>query len=206
MQPIKFFGSKQSQKWWRFSNFAPLPIVVDNVRYLTSEHYFQAAKFLNSDSEYAETIRDAKTPLEAKRLGKSRKHPIDPRWDKEMSNGRLFKDLIMMKALRAKADQHPEFVADLLSTEDAEIIENSPYDSYWGSGKSGGGKNMLGKLLMELRGELISTSSVDNVEKKQSHKGDDMKDLQCVATTKKGSRCLKKRKDGLEYCSIHNPH
>jgi predicted NAD-dependent protein-ADP-ribosyltransferase YbiA (DUF1768 family) len=38
-----------------------------------------------------------------------------------------------------------------LETYDEELIEDSPYDSYWGIGPSGNGKNMLGKILMETR-------------------------------------------------------
>ena len=60
----------------------------------------------------------------------------------------------MRTALLSKALQHPKFVKDLLATEKAEIIEAAPRDYYWGEGAKKTGKNMLGKLLMELRAKL----------------------------------------------------
>ena len=41
-----------------------------------------------------------------------------------------------------------------MGTNNKILIENSPYDSYWGIGITHDGKNMLGKLLMEVRFEL----------------------------------------------------
>ena len=32
-------------------------------------------------------------------------------------------------------------------------------DAFWGTGKNGNGKNMLGKLLMEVRQELLSNNT-----------------------------------------------
>ena len=37
---------------------------------------------------------------------------------------------------------------------DAEIIEHTSKDSYWGDGGDGSGRNMLGKTLMLVREEL----------------------------------------------------
>ena len=37
---------------------------------------------------------------------------------------------------------------------DAEIVEDSPTDSYWGAGAHGGGRNRLGQILMSVRDEL----------------------------------------------------
>jgi len=41
-----------------------------------------------------------------------------------------------------------------MDTADAALIETSNMDAFWGTGKKGIGKNMLGKLLMEVRDEL----------------------------------------------------
>src|SRR5690349_13053552 len=104
--PIRFFGHDETKPWWRFSNFALMEVVIDNVTYMTTEHYFQAAKFFKTDPEYSEEITNAATPKKAKDLGKSRKHPIDPEWE-------TIKDDVMRIALWSKAFQHPEFVKDL---------------------------------------------------------------------------------------------
>lgn len=60
----------------------------------------------------------------------------------------------MRQVLNAKFKQHPDLAEKLLSTGDAILIEASPTDAFWGIGKKGDGKNMLGVLLMELRKEL----------------------------------------------------
>ena len=46
------------------------------------------------------------------------------------------------------------FMKYLLDTKDAELVENSPIDSYWGRGKDWNGENKLGKMLMKLREEI----------------------------------------------------
>lgn len=53
--------------------------------------------------------------------------------------------------MKTKFDQHPELKGKLMATGEAEIIEDSKTDAFWGIGKKGTGKNMLGKMLMELR-------------------------------------------------------
>ena len=62
----------------------------------------------------------------------------------------------MYKALLAKFTQHSYLRKLLLETKERDLIEHSPYDSYWGDGGDGTGKNRLGILLMRLRHELRS--------------------------------------------------
>lgn len=64
----------------------------------------------------------------------------------------------MYDALILKAKQHPEFKEKLLESGDREIIEDSPYDYYWGCGENGTGKNRLGKMLMKLRNQIKGES------------------------------------------------
>lgn len=62
----------------------------------------------------------------------------------------------MRRVLRLKFDRNerrPLWEA-LLDTGDAVLIEDSKTDAFWGIGKKGNGKNMLGRLLMELRDQL----------------------------------------------------
>ena len=42
----------------------------------------------------------------------------------------------------------------LLSTGDAVLVERTWRDAFWGDGGNGKGKNMLGRVLMEVRSEL----------------------------------------------------
>ncbi len=62
----------------------------------------------------------------------------------------------MREALKAKFTQNEDLKNILLETGDAILVEHTENDNYWGDGGDGNGKNMLGKLLMELREELRS--------------------------------------------------
>src|SRR5256885_2195373 len=90
-QPI--FYPVLNEAYGEFSNFSPHPITMDGRVWSTSEHYFQAQKFVGTDHE--ETIRKAKSPMIAARLGRSRAHPLRVDWE-------IVKDDIMRESLRAK--------------------------------------------------------------------------------------------------------
>ena len=132
-------------EYGEFSNFALYPIKLDGRVWPTSEHYFQAQKF--KDNKLRERVRKAKTPGEAARLGRSRKNPLRRDWDSARLN-------VMRKAVRAKFQQYEHLAALLLSTGDAKLVEHTENDNFWGDGGDGSGKNWLGRILMEIRGEL----------------------------------------------------
>jgi N-glycosidase YbiA len=60
----------------------------------------------------------------------------------------------MRKAVLAKFTQHPQLQQLLLSTGDTMIVEHTGNDDYWGDGGDGRGKNMLGRILMDIRTQL----------------------------------------------------
>src|SRR5262245_55405732 len=128
-----------------FSNFAPYPIKLKGKGWPTSEHYFQAQKF--AGTEHEEAIRQAKSPMIAARMGRDRSKPLRADWE-------AVKDDLMREAVRAKFAQHADLREILLATGDAVIVEHTDNDAYWGDGGDGSGKNMLGKILMEVRAEL----------------------------------------------------
>jgi len=136
---------RTGEPYGELSNFAASPILLQGRQWPTTEHYFQAQKF--PGTEYEETIRLAKSPMIAARLGRSRAHPLRPEWEQ-------VKDGIMREALVAKFTQHPKLKSLLLSTGDAELVEHTKNDSYWADGGDGTGKNRLGQLLMELRAKF----------------------------------------------------
>ena len=127
------------------SNFAACPITLKGKLWPTTEHYFQAQKF--AGTEHEEAIRQAKSPMVAARMGRSRKRPLRPDWES-------VKDDVMREALHAKFTQHPDLRAALLATGDAPLVEHKARDRYWADGGDGSGQNRLGVLLMALRGEL----------------------------------------------------
>lgn len=57
------------------SNFCPCLFELDGYVWRSAEHYFQAMKFVNTDRDYFQVVRDASSPAKAAALGRSRKHP-----------------------------------------------------------------------------------------------------------------------------------
>ncbi|HEY6330074.1 MAG TPA: NADAR family protein [Blastocatellia bacterium] len=130
------------------SNFSRHRIIIDGLSWPTVEHYFQAMKFPD-DPARQERIRRARTPKDAKAIAWEQEATPRPDWDE-------FRNEVMLAALRAKFAQHPTLRAALLETAYQELIENSPRDTYWGDGGDGTGKNVLGRLLAQVRGEILS--------------------------------------------------
>jgi N-glycosidase YbiA len=138
---IKFYRIKEPHGY--MSNFYRAKIFLDDKWWETTEHYYQAMKTRNP--EQREQVRSAKTPQEAREIGQTVE--LHAMFD-------VLKDSVMKDCVMAKFVQHPDLKEKLLSTGDEELIEDSPVDWYWGCGKDGTGKNMLGKVLMEIRTAL----------------------------------------------------
>jgi len=130
------------------TNFSCHAITIDGKTYATSEHYFQAAKFFETDSKWAEKVRKAKHPSDAFRMGKDKTHLIHPRWDK----GEAIRH--MRIALTAKLEQHDVIRKQLLDTGKMKIVERADWDAIWGDGPKQNGKNQLGRLWMSIRKKL----------------------------------------------------
>lgn len=134
-----------TEPYGEFSNFAGYPIQLDGKRWPTSEHYCQAMKF--QDAAHQEDIRQEKSPMRAARMGRDRKRPLRKDWES-------VKDSIMRKAVVCKFTQHDDLRELLLSTGEAKLVEHTTNDAYWGDGGDGSGKNMLGRILVEVREQL----------------------------------------------------
>jgi ribA/ribD-fused uncharacterized protein len=140
---IRFYSV--SDEYGCFSNFAAYPIRLKGRVWPTSEHYFQAQKF--AEPAQQEEIRKAKSPMLAARMGRSRKRKLRREWESMKVN-------VMREAVLAKFTQHDDLRDILLSTADAKIVEHTANDSYWGDGGDGSGRNMLGRILAEVREKL----------------------------------------------------
>jgi hypothetical protein len=137
---IKFYKIKEP--FGAFSNFSRHIFKLDGYTWKTTEHYFQAQKYIGTAR--FEMIANAVSPREAADLGRDRSIPLRKDWE-------AVKDDVMRKCVLAKFSTYPELKALLVGTGNEEIIEDSPIDYYWGCGSQGTGKNMLGKILMETR-------------------------------------------------------
>lgn len=176
---IQFYDQKDA--YYEFSNFYgwkknhKMKLVINNKTWPTTEHYFQAQKFNVPDSprhqEYIELISKADTPTKAFYLGCQKQlsgYQVNFKLNKDdvltlKSIIDEYKDLkirpdwdtikvdVMKTALLAKFSTNDNLKQLLLDTDNEDIVENSPRDSFWGIGKDGKGVNMLGKLLMDVR-------------------------------------------------------
>ncbi len=155
------FFARDRKAFGFLSHFHPSPIQLDNKLWPTVEHFFQAQK--SDDPAYREAIHAAPSPAIAKRLAAHpnahplvsndswfRKHSVMPRPDWFQVNLQ-----VMRRGDLAKFVQHPDLRASLLATQEAELIEDSPWDRFWGTGKDAKGLNWAGKILMEIRKSLV---------------------------------------------------
>ncbi len=139
-----YFYSTRENPYGCFSNFSQHGFELDGAWWATSEHYFQAQKFVDTDRPWFDKIREVKTPKEAAKMGRDRSHPLRSDWER-------VKDEIMQQAVLQKFKTHADIREILLATGDELIVENAPSDYYWGCGKDGSGKNRLGEILMAVR-------------------------------------------------------
>src|SRR5271170_310909 len=151
MHAIHFYSA--SGEYGCFSNFSPHSIRLKGKTWPTSEHYFQAQKFVGSPDE--EEVRAAKSPMIAARMGRSRKRPLRRDWES-------VKDTIMHEAVLAKFTQHDDLREILLGTGEAVLVEHTENDSYWGDGGDGSGRNRLGAILMSVRDQLRHGDILNN--------------------------------------------
>lgn len=126
------------------SNFYKEPVEWEGITYPTVEHAFQAAK--NFDRKYREQVRDAKTPGDAKKLGRAT--TLRPDWE-------AIKLDVMTILVTRKFTSNAKLAMRLVKTSGHELVEGNDWgDTVWGV-VNGEGTNLLGKILMTVRDELI---------------------------------------------------
>lgn len=141
---IRFY--RATGDWGFLSNLYRSPVEVDGRRFPTAEHAYQFAKPI--DPAVAEWIMAAPKPhLVAVAAHGLLSFDVRPDWT-------TFKVERMRQVLLAKFLQHDDLALKLKRTAPLELVEESKTDAFWGIGKNGRGKNMLGTLLMEIRAEL----------------------------------------------------
>jgi ribA/ribD-fused uncharacterized protein len=140
---LDFYSVKNN--YGEFSNFALFPILIDDVLWASSEHYYQAQKFL--DPLLKERVRLASTPFLAAQIGRDPALPMRKNWNE-------IKDGVMLLALRAKFSQYPILQDLLRSTNKAHIYEHTKNDCYWADCYDRTGLNKLGEQLMQIREEI----------------------------------------------------
>jgi ribA/ribD-fused uncharacterized protein len=143
---------KTNEPFGGLSNMAPgYPVEVAGVRIRTSEALYQACRFPHRP-EVQKLIIDQTSPMTAKMLSKPYVGDSRPDWD-------AVRIPIMKWCLRVKLAQNWEKFGELLlTTGQSPIVEDSRKDDFWGALRdidgSLRGRNVLGRLLMELRERL----------------------------------------------------
>ena len=136
------------EQWYDcLSNFSANAVEIDGVVYPTAEHAYHAAKC--SDPKGKAAILAARSPKLVKVVSN------ETFASARRKNWSDVKVEVMESILRAKLAQHDEVREALLKSGDAEIAEDSPEDYFWVRGKDSSDQNMLGKLWMKLRAELV---------------------------------------------------
>jgi ribA/ribD-fused uncharacterized protein len=138
------FNSHRNIETGYLSNFYNSEFSIDNKVYRTTEHYFQAAKFFETNPDIAEKIRLTKDPMYAKKIAKDNYLFKQSNWEEVRYD-------IMKQCLIEKFNQNVVIKKKLLSTGDAILVEHTQKDDVWGDGGDGSGLNLLGKCLMEVR-------------------------------------------------------
>lgn len=139
-----------------FSQWYDVYLEINGIQYHTTEQYMMASKaHLFGDEDTLNEIMNATTPFEYKKLGRKVKGFEPSLWDEKKLD-------IVVEGNKAKFGQNPELKEFLLSTDDAILVEASPYDTIWGIGmdketalnskvEDWKGENLLGCALMEVR-------------------------------------------------------
>ena len=141
------------------SNFHPSQMTIDNENYSCVEQYYMAKKAETFGDKEAKTqIMNSQNPHEINFLGKNVNNFNQATWNESSYK-------IMKTAVNAKFHQNDKLAKLLKNTGNNKIGEGSSKDLVWGTGVSvfhvdavntskWTGKNLLGKILMEVRDTL----------------------------------------------------
>lgn len=135
----------------KLTNYYECNVKIGELTFTSSEAAYHAEKFLDGDIK---KLMTKLIPDESKHVSRELARFIRPDWDNVKYD-------LMKKVVVEKFKQNPECLKELLDTGDMELIEDTTgwHDNIWGECtceecKYKEHKNLLGKILMEVRGEL----------------------------------------------------
>ena len=139
------------ERFGGLSNMAAgFPVEINGVSIATSEALYQSCRYPEKP-DVQRMIIEQRSPMTAKMKGKRYLDSTRSDWEKVRVD-------IMRWCLRVKLTQNWDTFGNLLlSTGNAPIVEESRRDAFWGAKRTDAGLvgiNALGRLLMELRGQL----------------------------------------------------
>ena len=129
-------------------NFSAFGFEMNGEYFQTSEHAFQYLKFIETNKEIANKIKESFSPNDARNIAHENK-------EYRLSNWSDVKYQNMEKVLRLKVEQNPIVKEVLLNTKDYIIAENCiDEDTDWGLDSNNQGDNNLGKIWMKIRDDI----------------------------------------------------
>ncbi|MFA5070444.1 MAG: NADAR family protein [Patescibacteria group bacterium] len=135
------------REFYCFSNFSSFKVEWQGKIWMTSEHAYQAARFLKTAPAIAEEIYKARSAHEAKKIMERNRAKEEPNWETKKVG-------VMEEICSNKLKQNPYIQKKLRETGTKDIVEDSPVDGFWGWGPDRKGRNELGKIWMRLREKL----------------------------------------------------
>ena len=155
---IKLFDKDMNEKiidrsmyQWQLlplDNFSAFGFEMNGEYFQTSEHAFQYLKFVETNKNIANKIKESFSPNDARNIAHENKEYRLPNWsDVKYQN--------MEKVLRLKVEQNTIVKDVLLNTKDYIIAENCiDEDTDWGLDSNNQGDNNLGKIWMKIRDDI----------------------------------------------------
>ncbi len=145
-----------------FSQWYPSPFKQQGMTFNCAEQWMMYSKATYfKDYDTADAIMLTDSPKEQKSLGRQVRGFDDQEWMLDAYN-------VVVQGNRAKFSQNDDLGLILKNTGSKIIVEASPYDKRWGIGLGENnpdiydqskwkGENLLGKAIMQVRGELFGT-------------------------------------------------
>lgn len=143
MKTIRFY--KEFGEYGYLATYSNHGFFKDGIYWKTSEHYYQAQKFV--EHEVKLKIANAKTPKIASTIGRDRNLNLRSDWEEIKQN-------IMYDAVYFKFKQNKDILRKLIDTGNAELVEATVKENYWGCGPNNDGQNNYGKILVRVRKQL----------------------------------------------------
>jgi len=156
---IIYFWRPYEKNGW-MCNWSLHAVRENGITFKTVEHFYMYHKaVMMGDARSAEMVLLAKTPREAKGIGRSVANWDETKWV-------AVREEIMLRGLGLKIKQHPLLKLALVQTAGKFLAEASPFDAVWGIGCDAAnprardpaqwpGRNLLGKLWMRLRETVL---------------------------------------------------
>lgn len=149
-----------NEEYGCFSNWYPAAFDYAGVHFANSEQFMMFHKVMMFHKlELADQIMRTSDPAKCKRIAGQKFSEFDSElWEKTCQT-------VVKRGVKAKFSQNEDILKILLGTGNALLAECSPYDKKWGIGidikdpdrlviAKWKGRNLLGRILMEVREEL----------------------------------------------------